>query len=213
MPLFEKDSGIAGAFLELLSVTLDVESAIKELGITKEQASEILRSVASKKAAEARARRNEPSVEPCRIAAEPHKEAAGKRQVYSINVDGASRGNPGKAGAGAVIKDGRGNAVKKLKAYIGIATNNAAEYSAIIMALKAAKEMGIKEIKVFADSELMVKQLNGVYRVKSEDLKPFYLKAMELIKGFESCKIAHVYREDNSVADALANEAIDGAGK
>ncbi|TAN61860.1 ribonuclease HI family protein [bacterium] len=135
------------------------------------------------------------------------------KRVCFINVDGASRGNPGRAGAGAVIKDLDGNVIRELKEYLGIATNNTAEYKALLLALTAVTEMGIKNVKVFADSELMVKQLNGAYKVKSEDLKPLYMKAIALSKGFDSFEISHVYRENNSLADSLANEAIDSAVK
>ncbi|MBI5588408.1 MAG: ribonuclease HI family protein [Deltaproteobacteria bacterium] len=131
------------------------------------------------------------------------------REVYTINVDGASRGNPGEAGAGAVIKDPGGHIVKKLKKYLGRTTNNVAEYNAILIALESARDLGLNSIRILADSELMVKQLNGVYKVKSEDLRPLYDRAVDLIKGFKECKISHVYREDNSMADSMANEAID----
>ncbi|MBI5237185.1 MAG: ribonuclease HI family protein [Deltaproteobacteria bacterium] len=141
-----------------------------------------------------------------------HRKAPHKG-VYVINVDGASRGNPGKAGAGAVIKDPEGRVVKKLKKYLGVVTNNMAEYQALIMALEAARNLDIPSVKVLADSELMVKQINGVYKVKSEDLRPCYNKVKELLEGFKDHKVAHIYREDNSLADSLANEAIDGRDK
>lgn len=130
--------------------------------------------------------------------------------AYVINVDGASRGNPGEAGAGAVIKDSEGGVVKRLKKYLGTTTNNMAEYQALVMALEAARSLKLESVRVLADSELMVKQMNGVYRVKSEDLKPLYEKARGLAGGFKSFKIVHVYREANKDADNLANEAIDG---
>ncbi|MBI5888811.1 MAG: ribonuclease HI family protein [Deltaproteobacteria bacterium] len=142
----------------------------------------------------------------------PPVHGAIKKGVYQIYVDGASRGNPGKAGAGAAIKDAEGNVVRKLKSYLGVMTNNMAEYSAMIMALKAARDMGIKDIRIHADSELMVKQLNGVYRVKSHDLMPLFLEATHLLGAFDEYKIAHIYREGNALADGLANEAIDQRG-
>ncbi len=130
--------------------------------------------------------------------------------VYTINVDGASRGNPGEAGAGAVITGPEGKVLRKLKKYLGIVTNNVAEYQALVMALEAARSLKLERIRVLADSELMVKQVNGVYRVKSPDLKPLHEKAVGLLRGFRESKIAHVYREHNGGADAMANEAIDG---
>ncbi|OGP13363.1 MAG: hypothetical protein A2054_06855 [Deltaproteobacteria bacterium GWA2_55_10] len=129
--------------------------------------------------------------------------------MFEIRVDGASRGNPGEAGAGAVIRDAQGKIVRELRKYLGVVTNNVAEYQALVMALSEARSMGIRDVEVFADSELMVKQLNRVYKVKSEDLRPLFEKAAALLKGFRSSKIVHVYREENAAADKLANEAIE----
>ncbi|MBE7414540.1 MAG: ribonuclease HI family protein [Deltaproteobacteria bacterium] len=128
-------------------------------------------------------------------------------------MDGASRGNPGEAGAGAVIKDPQGKVVRELRKYLGIATNNMAEYRALVMALTEAGSMGIRDIEVFADSELVVKQMTGAYRVKSEELKSLFEEALRLMKGFRTAKIVHVYREENSLADKLANEAIERRGQ
>lgn len=220
-PLFEMEAGTANAFLELLSKTLDVNSAIKQLGLTKEQAVDILKSFIPAKPASGCVQKPEefgPVTLERKTAKEQSRPATVptqgiKKASCYINVDGASRGNPGRAGAGAVIKDLDGNVIRELKEYLGIATNNTAEYKALLLALTAVTEMGIKNVKVFADSELMVKQLNGVYKVKSEDLKPLYTKAIVLSKGFDSFEISHVYRENNSLADSLANEAIDSAVK
>ncbi|MBI5886630.1 MAG: ribonuclease HI family protein [Deltaproteobacteria bacterium] len=141
------------------------------------------------------------------------KKPDGQRRAHApghtINVDGASRGNPGLAGAGAVIRDRDGTVVKKLKKFLGSVTNNVAEYQALIMALEAATHLGLTDVRIYADSELMVKQINGVYKVKSVDLKPLYDKAMLLIKRLPSVKLSHIMREENSLADAMANEAID----
>ncbi|MBI5599849.1 MAG: ribonuclease HI family protein [Deltaproteobacteria bacterium] len=127
-----------------------------------------------------------------------------------IYVDGASRGNPGQAGSGAVVKDGDGKVIRRLKKKLGVATNNTAEYSALVMALSEAKKLGARRVSVFADSELMVRQINGAYRVKSEGLKPLYAEARGLIDGFAEFSITHIDREKNTDADRLANEAIDG---
>jgi len=129
--------------------------------------------------------------------------------AVTINVDGASKGNPGKAGAGAIIKDRDGNVIKKLRKALGIATNNVAEYEALILGLEEARAMDATDVIVHADSELMVKQINGEYRVKSEGLIPLYSKAVTLKDTFRKFKISHVDREKNSEADRLANEAID----
>lgn len=195
-----KTHGIAltDAFLEELSSTLDVRKTIKKLGISDDQAREILIGLKSTKVY---TQSEKPRENP------PKHDSGG---AYSINVDGASRGNPGNAGAGAVIKDGDGRIVRKLKKRLGVTTNNVAEYEALIMGLEAARSMGVATVRVFADSELMVKQINGVYKVKSPALTPLYERAKLLTKTFASFKIMHVFREDNAAADALANEALDG---
>ena len=140
-------------------------------------------------------------------------EPSGIKGAVDIYVDGASRGNPGMAGAGAAIKAKDGPVLKKLKKYLGVVTNNVAEYSALVMALDSARSLGVKEVRVFADSELVVKQIKGEYRVKSVDLKPLYMEAMHLIESFNRFEIRHVPREKNAEADKLANEAIDGKGR
>jgi len=125
-----------------------------------------------------------------------------------IYIDGASRGNPGESGAGIVIKDGHGRVFKKLKQYLGRATNNQAEYRALLLALKISRGLG-RNIRIFSDSELLVKQLKGSYRVKSKGLKPYFDEVRELLRDFSSWDISHIPREQNMEADALANEAID----
>ena len=137
--------------------------------------------------------------------AEP--KAAGS--AHRANIDGAARGNPGPASYGVVIRDGRGELVAKLKKYIGRMTNNVAEYYGLIAALDYAETHGIRALRVESDSELMVKQMQGQYKVKSEDLRPLFERAKKMSQGFESFRIDHVYREQNREADALANEALD----
>jgi len=124
-------------------------------------------------------------------------------------VDGGARGNPGEAGAGAYICDRDGKVVKKLKKYLGTATNNVAEYEALLMALKATRDMGVESLQVFADSELVVKQVLGEYKVKNEALRVIYEKVMVLADGFKEFYISHIPREQNKEADALANKAMD----
>lgn len=126
-----------------------------------------------------------------------------------VYVDGASRGNPGDAGIGIVMLDENGNVVKEMSDYIGQTTNNIAEYTALITALKEALEMGCEEIEVFSDSELMVKQINGQYQIKNEGIKRLYSQVVQLMKEFRSFSINHVRREYNKRADELANEGID----
>lgn len=133
--------------------------------------------------------------------------------AFSLYTDGGARGNPGPAGIGAVIKDGE-KVIKKIKKYIGEATNNQAEYEALIFGLSELKKMGGKELEVncFLDSELVVKQLNLEYKVKNKELAPLFVKVWNLAQGFKRCKFFHVYREQNKEADKLVNEALDERG-
>ena len=129
--------------------------------------------------------------------------------AYRANIDGGSRGNPGPAAYGVIIRDGRGEIVARLKKYIGRMTNNVAEYYGLIAALDYAESHKVKAIRIESDSELLVKQMRGLYKVKSEDLRPLFERALKMSKAFESFRIEHVYREQNREADALANEALD----
>ena len=129
--------------------------------------------------------------------------------AYRANIDGGSRGNPGPAANGVIIRDARGEIVAKLKKYIGRMTNNVAEYYGLIAALDYAESHGVRAIRIESDSELLVKQIRGQYKVKSEDLRPLFERAQKMSKAFDSFRIEHVYREQNREADALANEALD----
>jgi ribonuclease HI len=128
-------------------------------------------------------------------------------------VDGASRGNPGPASYGVVIQDATGATVDTLSEYLGQATNNVAEYRALLAALRYAASNGAKELKIFCDSELVARQMQGRYRVQSPDLKPLFEQARELSRRFERFKIEHVLRHRNQQADELANQALDQALK
>ncbi|HET7107540.1 MAG TPA: reverse transcriptase-like protein [Candidatus Acidoferrum sp.] len=138
--------------------------------------------------------------------AEPERKAIA---AYQANVDGGSRGNPGPAAYGVVVRDPRGEIVARLKKYIGKNTNNVAEYFGLIAALDYAQNHGIRALRVESDSELMVKQMRGQYKVKSEELKPLFERAKKMSQTFESFRISHVYREQNKEADALVNQALD----
>ncbi len=140
-------------------------------------------------------------------AADPKSAAA----AYRANIDGGSRGNPGPAAYGVVIRDGSGELVAKLKKYIGRMSNNVAEYYGLIAALDYAQSHKIRALRIESDSELLVKQMRGQYKVKSADLQPLFERAKKMTQGFESFRIDHVYREQNREADALANEALDAA--
>ncbi len=132
--------------------------------------------------------------------------------------DGASSGNPGRAGIGVVIKLSDNDAHRlgknkhyRISGYIGITTNNVAEYSALIKGLEKSKSLGIKNIKIFLDSELLVRQLNGIYSVKSKNLIPLWIKAINMLKDFDNSVIAHIPREMNKYADSLARQAVKKA--
>jgi len=127
-----------------------------------------------------------------------------------IFTDGAARGNPGPAGAGGVILDGDGKELGSVCRYLGEMTNNQAEYHALLLALKEALRLKIGRVAVFCDSELMVRQILGQYKVKNEGLQPLFQEAIKLSKEFASFNINHVMRERNKAADKLANLAIDG---
>jgi ribonuclease HI len=133
--------------------------------------------------------------------------------AWLVMVDGAARGNPGHAGCGAVILDGNGKMVKELSRYLGHATNNVAEYEGLLMGLEALLQLKKKRICVQSDSQLLVRQLNGEYRVKDEKLKTLFEKAIALLRQFEAYRILHVPRELNKLADRLANKGIDDAIK
>ena len=126
-----------------------------------------------------------------------------------IFTDGAARGNPGPAAIGATIKDERGKLIAAISRRIGVTTNNQAEYRAVIAALEKAVSLGARQVELKADSELIVKQLNGRYRVKNKSLQPLYQKARQLIGTLDGFTIAHIPRAKNREADELANKALD----
>ncbi|HVY29728.1 MAG TPA: ribonuclease HI family protein [Polyangiaceae bacterium] len=128
-------------------------------------------------------------------------------------TDGAARGNPGPAGIGAILKSPSGDVLYTGSEYVGHTTNNVAEYKAVLLGLAGALEQGIQRVEVRADSELLIKQLKGEYRVKSAGLKPLFDEARQLLSRFKSVKLTHIRRELNGEADWLANQGIDKAAK
>lgn len=130
-----------------------------------------------------------------------------------IHTDGGARNNPGPAGIGVFIQDENKNIIGEFGEYIGEATNNQAEYRAVILALEKAKDLGAQEIDFYLDSELVVKQLKREYKVKDRDLAGLFLKIHNLSQGFKKTTYAHIRREFNKEADRLVNEAIDRAMK
>lgn len=130
-------------------------------------------------------------------------------QQVDLFTDGGSRGNPGPAGAGFVIKDPQGGTILSRGIFLGQTTNNVAEYTAVLKGLAAAKEMQAESVRLFSDSQLLVRQLNGQYKVKSDNLKQLYTDSMELLASFKSWQAIHIPREQNAEADAMANKAMD----
>ena len=125
------------------------------------------------------------------------------------HIDGGSRGNPGPAAAGIVIESEDGQMLYEAGIFLGKATNNVAEYSGLIAALTEAVALGADEIDLASDSELLVKQMAGEYRVKNAGLQPLYQEARQLVRQFSDCEIRHVRRENNVRADSMVNMAID----
>ncbi len=126
-----------------------------------------------------------------------------------IFTDGGSRGNPGPAAIGAVIKDAQGKLLAEVSECIGDTTNNQAEYQAVVAALREAKQFNATELDFFLDSELVVKQLNREYKVKNQDLAPWFVKIYNETLNYKKVKFTHVRRELNKEADALVNKALD----
>jgi ribonuclease HI len=129
----------------------------------------------------------------------------------TLFADGGSRGNPGPAASGAVLYAEDGSALAEVGEFLGIATNNVAEWRALLIGLARARELGVDEIAIRLDSELVVRQLTGVYRVKHADLIPLAARARQLLREFRSSDIQHVRRKDNAAADAVVNQVLDEA--
>ena len=148
-----------------------------------------------------------PASRHARLFGEP--EAPGAASAHTAHIDGAARGNPGPASYGVVVRGPGGEVAAELKKYIGRATNNVAEYYALIAALDYAEAHGISALRVRSDSELLVKQMKGSYKVKSADLRPLFERARKMAHRMAHFAIEYVPREQNRRADQLANEALD----
>ena len=127
----------------------------------------------------------------------------------TLFADGGSRGNPGPAASGAVLYDEGGDVLREIGTFLGVTTNNVAEWTALVEGLKAAAELGVDELDVRMDSELVVKQLNGEYRVKHPGLIPLHAQAKGLLRRFGRVDVRHVPRKENAAADALVNQVLD----
>jgi len=174
--------------LEDLAGSLDVKAVMKKHGLSADELKEIIASAAELMG--------------------DHEEHVSVDSPYVIHTDGASRGNPGPAGAGFVISR-NDRMIEAHAQYLDKKTNNQAEYQALILALERALELGAKKIAAYADSELLVKQIKGEYKVTNKNIAPLFQKAKELIEQLDSFEITHIYREENQKADMLANRAID----
>jgi len=173
--------------LEALADTLDVDGVLQAFpGLEKEDLRAMIRGTGSGESA-----------------------SPGKKARLVAYVDGAARGNPGEAGAGIVLKDSGGGVVEKIALYLGKATNNMAEYEALIHALRRAGELEASSLQVYSDSELLVHQINGRYRVRAPHLQKLCQEAIRLMRAIGDVNISHIPREKNAEADEQANRAID----
>jgi len=129
--------------------------------------------------------------------------------AHTAHVDGGARGNPGPAGYGVVIQDPSGKKIAELSQYLGHRTNNYAEYNGLLAALRYAIAHRIQSLRIISDSELMVRQMKGIYKVRHPELRKFYDEAQQLTSQIEHVEIRHALREHNRTADRLANEAMD----
>ena len=128
-----------------------------------------------------------------------------------VHVDGGARGNPGPAAAAAVLSTPEGEVVDEAHEYLGVATNNVAEYRGLLLGLQRARALGADEVEVVNDSELVAKQVNGVYKVKHPDMRPLHAESLKALGEFARWSIRSVPRAENAAADALVNQALDAA--
>ncbi len=126
----------------------------------------------------------------------------------TIYIDGCSKGNPGDAASAAVLYDENGEALHEAARYLGKATNNVAEYNALLLALEKAALFSVKEIQIFSDSQLLVRQYNGQYKIKNRALQALSIKVRKLVSNFDKVVITHITRDKNEEADALVNKAV-----
>lgn len=193
------------AILEALAASLDGAEVLARFpGLAREQLRAIVHD-----AAERLPKRPRPAALPA--AGELHGVTAGTPWPVEVmaHIDGGARGNPGEAGAGVYFQDLHGAPLERIARYLGHATNNTAEYQALLIALARAREAGVRHLRVFSDSELLVNQVNGRYRTKVPHLQQFLQEAIRLMREIGRVDVKHVRREQNAEADALANEAMD----
>ncbi|MBN1694815.1 ribonuclease HI family protein [candidate division WOR-3 bacterium] len=129
-------------------------------------------------------------------------------RVAKVFIDGASRGNPGPSGIGILVLDEHENEIRRISEKIGDTTNNVAEYRALLKAVIECKRLGFSSAQFFTDSQLLARQVNGMYKIKDEKLKPLYVKIRGKLLGFRNWEIIHIPREKNIIADKLANDSF-----
>jgi len=195
------------AVLEALAASLDAGEVLSRFpGLAREQLRGIVREAAGRLPRAASRSTSVPAT------ASPSAAAAGAAvwpEEVTVHIDGGSRGNPGEAGVGVYFQDRSGAPLQSIARYIGRATNNTAEYQALLIALARARDAGVRHLRVFSDSELLVNQVNGRYRTTVPHLQQFLQEAIRLMREIGRVDVAHVRREMNKEADALANEAMD----
>jgi ribonuclease HI len=183
------DRSLRARALHALAETLDVEQTLARVpGLTRDALKALL--------LEAVAHGEAPAV-------------SGRARRVIVYSDGASRGNPGPSGAGALVTSPDGRVLSRASKFLGEMTNNMAEYTALLIGLKEAQKAGADDVTIRADSELLIEQLNGRYKVKKETLQILHGAAMDLLSSFKRWKASHIPREKNQEADRLANQAID----
>jgi ribonuclease HI len=192
------------AVLEALAASLDAAEVLSRFpGLAREQLREMIREAAGRMPRTAV--RSKPSSTTAATAAS----ASVWPEEVTVHIDGGSRGNPGEAGVGVFFQDRSGAPLQSISRYIGRATNNTAEYQALLTALARAREAGVKHLRVYSDSELLVNQVNGRYRTTVPHLQQYLREAIRLMREIGRVDVAHVRREFNKEADTLANEAMD----
>jgi len=195
------------AVLEALAASLDAGEVLSRFpGLAREDLRALVRAAAGKLPRAA----SGPAPGPAGRSAPANAEPAGVwPEEVTVHIDGGSRGNPGEAGVGVYFQDRDGTPLQSIARFIGRATNNTAEYQALLVALARAREAGVKHLRVFSDSELLVNQVNGRYRTTVPHLQQYLQEAIRLMRQIGRVDVAHVRREFNKEADALANEAMD----
>jgi ribonuclease HI len=191
------------------------EAVARRLGLSPERLTAYLRESAMALSWKAPARKAGPApvAHPAPAVPETQKPSepttTDRFRVLEVFSDGAARGNPGPAGAGAIVRLPSGQIVARLGKFLGTQTNNVAEYEGLLLGLSKARALGAKEVRVFADSLLVISQLKGEWKIKHPGLKPFYEEARRILAQFERTSLAHVRRELNGDADEMSNRAID----